>query len=469
MPSPPRATVRASQSSDFILRRILSNRVVQAIAIALFATSIHSIGFVYISLGDTIPAELLPISVLSEGDLDYDEFGQNPQNLPYFFAHRKGRVINFYPIVPGLLNVPAFWVGQKFGLDLHENRLWLTTWTCLGVTGASVGFTYLALSYFCAARSSALLLAMVYALGTVAWSVTSRCLWQHGPSLLFLTGAMVCLLSGRGPMARKPSLQKVVDALEMKRKSHWLPVAGLLLGLAVWNRPTNIVFAAPLAVYVLIHHTRQCIAFAVWALIPAGLMAGYSITYWGELSALGQGHRPGTSHGGHAVAGFSGPLWPGLIGNLFSPARGLFVFSPVLLLGLMYVPRSLRAKWSHPIMPFVLIGLIADVYLYSKWTVWWGGHSFAYRMLIETVPSMILLLAGAWETWIARRGWLQVIFWPLLAASMLCHFLGAHYYATSAWNYQPLNVDLHTERLWQLKDSELDRDFRAMLRDMEAR
>jgi len=456
---------------------LLLNRFVQALACMILSAIVYAVGLRYISLGDTIPAEYLPISILKEGDFDFDEFGWTPQNLPYFFVERKGRIIDFYPIVPGLLNVPAFAIGQWLGMDLLENRLWLSMWTCIAISSASVGLIYLALSWFCNDRRSAGVVTLVYALGTIVWSVTSRCLWQHGPSLLFLTGALACLMSGRAPIVRKsPRLTagssdnafNIAGGVSDTWIS-WVALSGLFLGMAVWNRPTNVLFAFPLAVYVTIYHRKAIPLFLLAAAIPAVCMTWYATEYWGEFWSLGQGHRPGMAHGGHAIAGFSGAFWPAMMGHLFSPARGIFIFSPVLSLGLLYLPRAVLPKRSHPILPFVVVGVMADLCLYSKWTVWWGGHSFSYRMIIETVPGLMLLLAGAWETIIARRWWLQALFWPMLGWSIFCHYLGAFYYPDTAWNYQPVNVDYATERLWNVKDSELMRDFHTMQRDMEER
>jgi hypothetical protein len=61
-------------------------------------------GMRYVGSGDTEPAELLPISLLTEGNLDFNEFVPGGGDLPYAYRRVGGRVVSSYPIMAGLLN-----------------------------------------------------------------------------------------------------------------------------------------------------------------------------------------------------------------------------------------------------------------------------------------------------------------------------------------------------------------------------
>src|SRR5205814_203854 len=65
----------------------------------------------------------------------------------------------------------------------------------------------------CSPRRTAVFLSVGFAFGTAVWSTNSRSLYQHGPSLLFLTMAIAALLT---------------------RRRSLVGLAGLLLGLAVY-------------------------------------------------------------------------------------------------------------------------------------------------------------------------------------------------------------------------------------------
>jgi len=230
-------------------------------------------------------------------------------------------------------------------------------------------------------------------------------------------------------------------------------LSGFFLGMAVFNRPTNISFALPAVVYVLWLYPRRLHGFLLAAAVPAMLMACYSWTYWGSIMALGQGHEIGGRHWIHET-NFRYPLLKGMAGVLLSPGRGLFVFSPVLIFA---VPPILYTLWAwtntHPVYRLLAIGAIANLILFSTWSVWWGGYSFGYRMLLEMLPAFALFLALAWERWIAPRKLYRVLFLLTVLVSFYFQFLGAWIYPTD-WNRR-VNIDLNPARNWQWRDSEL--------------
>src|SRR5712691_9843790 len=74
---------------------------------------------------DSIPARLLPFSLLREGNLDLDEFGfgsasqSQASSLPYFVVATRGHIMSFYPVVLPVvispLYLPAVWVLRAYG------------------------------------------------------------------------------------------------------------------------------------------------------------------------------------------------------------------------------------------------------------------------------------------------------------------------------------------------------------------
>ncbi len=377
------------------------------------------IGLRYLGSGDTEPAELLPISLLREGDLDFDEFVAG-DDLPYCYRRIGGRVVSAYPIMPGLLNVPIFFVGDVLGMDLYERRLTLSLVTASLIAALATLFLFSALTRICRSRWEALFLAYVFAFATCVWSVASRGMWQHGPSLLFIACALWALLS------------------EEERK---LPLAGLMLGLAVVNRPTNFLIAAPIALYLLLHRRRMRVASLLIAAAPLLAVSLYSAHYLQRPFALGQPYTRG---------GFTGNMLIGLAGLLVSPSRGLFVFSPILLFSVVGGVLAWRTG-SEPLFRYLSVAAVLLLLIYSHWGMWWGGVSFGYRLILEIVPVLMLLLALAWKEIVRRRLFLLAVFLVLLGFSLYVQYVGAFVYP-SEFND---NLDLETARLWDVRDSEL--------------
>src|SRR5947209_12559470 len=91
------------------------------VALLLFAGSLaiyRSCGNYFVT-GDNAPAELLPENLFKGQGFDFSDSVDALEPLPYWFAEHDGRVISFYPIVPGLLNVPIFAVARLRGVDLE--------------------------------------------------------------------------------------------------------------------------------------------------------------------------------------------------------------------------------------------------------------------------------------------------------------------------------------------------------------
>lgn len=394
-------------------------------ALVLFAISFATYlnGFHYAGSGDTQPAELLPVTLLTDGDLDFREFVQPGNPLPYWYQERAGRVVSIYPILPGFFNVPVFAAARLVGDDLFADRLRLSMISASLVSALSVLFLFLALDRLAARRSTSLLLATAYAFGTCVWSVTSRGMFQHGPSLL-LQSIAVWLLA-RGDRA----------------SAAW---SGLFLGLAVVNRPMNLLVAVPLAVVVAWRHRDGLPAFCALAAVPLALRSAYAWAYWGSAWSLAQADPfPNISN-------FHGNALAGLAGLLVSPSRGLFVYSPIFLFVGFAVAPALRLRRQQPIFAALLAGALTLLLVTSKWTIWWGGHSFGYRLLIEMLPALTILLAVAWENFVRERLAWKCAFLICLAWSIFLQAFGARAQPTG------FNQKLDGDRsvLWSLRESD---------------
>src|SRR5262249_13357800 len=156
------------------------------------------------------------------------------------------------------------------------------------------------------------------------------------------------------------------------------------------NRSTNILIVLPLAVVVALRMRRSALAFAAAGAVPVALRAVYTWIYWGSPFSLGQ-RSPFPE-----VANFRGNPYVGLAGLLISPSRGLLVFSPFFVFVVLAIAPAWVRRRDQPLPLALGIGALALLLVTAKWTIWWGGHSFGYRLLIEMLPALMVLLALAW-------------------------------------------------------------------------
>ena len=93
---------------------------------------------------------------------------------------------------------------------------------------------------------------------------------------------------------------------------------------------------------------------------------------------------------------------------------------------------------------------------FAKYFQWYGGWSYGYRMVLDTVPMLCILLIPSLK-FIAKNSFLKKLFIFLIIFSLLIQLLGVLSYDYS-WNLgadKGCNIDECTKRVWSLKDSQI--------------
>ena len=239
------------------------------------------------------------------------------------------------------------------------------------------------------------------ALGTGVWTTAADALWTHGPNVLWL-GLAVWALS---------------------RDRWWL--AGLALGLGVMTRP-HLAFAAAVIGIVITLSVRRLgplVQIAATSAIGVVGLVVWNRLVWGQWAVLIGGYDTQAANATSNVQ--SSPLlFDRLAGTLFSPGRGLLVYSPFLLLLL----PGLVAAWRVA-PPWVRACLLAGpAYLAVQLSVngFSGGDGFtSYRLAIEMLVLVTPMLALCWVQWTSCRLWRRAAFAVLAWAAVTQHAMGA--------------------------------------------
>ena len=277
-------------------------------------------------------------------------------------------------------------------------------------------------------RPAAALLTLIFAFGTTAWSVVSRTLWQHGPSMLMLTIALWLALSARDKPQR-------------------IQYVGLVIALAYVIRPTNSIAVVAFTAFVLLRYRRYFLRYLLWAAAVAIPFVWYS---WSVYHALLPVYY-------RAYTGLSFAIFPeALIGQLVSPARGLLIFSPVLVFSFAgIILKVKRRQWqAHDNL---LIGILTLHWiLISLWWNWWAGVSFGPRIWSDMLPYLIYFVVPALAAMSslrgARRAAVMTIGAMTIIFSLFVHYRGANAAEVMDWNAQPAPIDVYHERVWDWRD-----------------
>jgi len=385
---------------------------------------------------DTIPARLLPFSILREGNFDLNEFSwlHHPGEIPYFLRQSGGgKLMSKYPIAAPLLATPialpaVWWLNH---LHVHDDdvRFRLATVVVERIAAAmiaaiSVGLLYLALCRIAPSRS-ALMIALAYGLGTNTWATSSEALWQHGLAEMSLAGLCVFLL---GADTRTNAIG-----------------ASMFAALGVLARPTMAIFALLGSLFIGLQRPKRLPAFLALPVIGITGLVLYNLRSIGSV------------RGGYSNISFVAPSLMSLAGLLVSPNRGLFFYTPIALLAVPSLLwwRTQRAAW----ISYLAVGVLLYLLLYASFIGWWGGHTYGPRFLIDILPALALCAVPAAER-ATRLPVTRAVVVGLVMWSVGVQAIGA-YCDFNVWNHTPVSVDSQWLRVWDWNDLQIVRAVRG--------
>jgi hypothetical protein len=316
----------------------------------------------------------------------------------------EGRNYSRYGPVQSLVAIPPYLVGRALAGGDDAAR-WFATRFAATLLTALVTAWIGALLYALARRlgathGAALLTALLYGLGTQAWPRAKTFFADPLTTLLILAG-VYCWWRLDNPTG-------ATTAARTRELTGWAAGLGLLCGVSVGVKfgagiillPFGIAGAASLwRAWRAGGPTPRGLATiagaaALAVAVPLAAVGWYNWVRFGSLTETGYGGREvGAVQGGDWWAGFSGLM--------LSPGKSLFVFSPVVILGLL----SLWPFARRHLRPALLVGglIVLHIAFYSRVPQWDAGTSWGPRYLDFIVPLCLLPLPWG-LAWLAGRG-----------------------------------------------------------------
>lgn len=411
-----------------------------AAALGLFFFVVFNANGREIPSSDTQAAKFAAVRLVRYHTLTLDGLvGRIPQytERQAFQQDRNGRWRNGYPLPPVLEAAGTAAVLRGVGLlDLSAPLAAVTVAKVTASLLASLAavFAFLVARRFCTPLAAALV-AIGFGLGTGMWPTVSQTLWQHASAVWSATAA-VWLWTRR------------VDG---PRGVAQFAVLGALLGWTLSARLQLLPMIGVLAAAIMIRASRQeRIACVLALIVPIGIFAALNVRWFGHpLGALPQFEQASLVI--HRQWHTWQWPWPGIAGLLLGPSRGLIVFSPIVLVALAAraLPRDRSIlRWSAG-------AAAAQFLLYSSYSVWWGGHTYGPRYVLDLLPAL-LPAAAIGLSRLAQGGLpVRILASAALAWSLVTGATGAFYYPHDQWNTDPVSVDRAHERLWHVRDSQI--------------
>ena len=466
------------------------NRIIAAVlAVVVFAVDMASPSGM---TADPIRAVSVAVSLVHHHSLSLDRF----QPLPdpgFAITVVNGHTYPLFPWAVSLFAVP--WVvlddvAHKLGLT--EGSLAMVRsghdWGLQVVSMATVVAAATVVVYFIALRVLrlrpptrrrrwAVAVALTFALATPAWSTASRAMWQHGPSMLCIAVGLLCAL--RAQAGRRG----------------WMGM-GAAFAASYAMRPTDSIVIIVIAAWVVLAQRRHLLAVVAGAVPPLVVLVGVNLAVY---------HQPLSPYytGGQSFD-VSGTMAVALAGNLVSPARGLFVFCPLVVLSVAGVVVRWRAGELTSFWKALAVIPVLQWIVISAFKHWWGGDSYGPRFFTDLVPVFVVLALPAVEVlarWMSpardrvvvadgvgpeadgatgdgaddgvgadpagpRLRWRRALVALTIAAlvwSVAVEAQGAILRSAWCWNNVPTDVDAHPSRLWDWSDPQFARGIRTLV------
>jgi hypothetical protein len=356
-------------------------------------------------------------SIVEYGTLHISHY--DPIDLPsYAYVD-----ISFYggkyysALAPGMsfLAIPSFVIGRVF---LEPTNVWImqavVTVTSALFAALSVTLAYEMSVLLGAKKWAAVLSSLAYAFGTPLWNYAET-LFAHATSAFLIALGYYLIL-------------RVADS--QNTKLNWLIISGLILGFAGFVEYPNLLLLAPACLYLLdrLPKVRSPIYFGASAFV--GALPTFIYNYLSFESPMSFplryfiGYPFATSY-----RLFDNPLYAGLDGLLLSPFRGLFYYSPILLLslpGFAIIYQRQRCKAILLASSFLL-----PLIFYSSYQIWHGGLCYGPRYLVGIIFLLIPLLALTIDRYSKSKAFV-VVFSLFLGYSLLTSASAA---LTKFWIY----------------------------------
>jgi len=332
-----------------------------------------------LTAADNVPNTFLPYLILEKHTIYFDsivnvmkKFDGEENPLPYFLMNTPKGIISVYPTTSAFLILPFYVIPFAItnpNINYYENILRILVMGRLVasfITTLSVIIMYINFSTLSKRKYLNMLLTIFFAFGTGMYTISSRGLWMHTTSILLITIVINFLL------------QKSLD----KKK---LFILGILLGFLILIRLTNVTVVLPIAVYWFIQNYKTLkekvkeITPILLGMLPSFIVLLYTnYVFYGNILSNGYAERGDIQ--------WSTSYTESIPGLILSPARGLLFLTPLLIVSLVRIKRFSSLEklcWIITTIQILLIG---------KWWAWEGANAFGNRMLMETLPFLLIPL-----------------------------------------------------------------------------
>lgn len=382
-----------------------------AVALATFVLIKMAPTRIYVS-GDSQESLVTAQSILQNKTIRLDAYYLDDK--PNTVVEEKGHLYYYFPLGTSLLSLPFVGVQLLRGKDMlveADNFALQKTLAALALSLCIV-LIYWICRHFVDYKLS-WLFTIIFVFGSSIASTAGSALWSIDFALIFMLLAVLILVHE----ARSVSGRLAPYLL------------GCALFMAYLCRPSTLTMVLPIFAYVLWVKRAWLLRMAAPFVFLTAILMLFSQNEFGQL--LPSYYLASRLRDNDA-------FWTAVYGNLASPGRGLFIYSPFLiavLIGLFLVFKHIRRQ---PLFWLAAAWIILHLISISQFWHWWGGWGFGNRLMAETLPAWLLITLLVWP---AAQAGLSRPAYASLTAGFVALGVVAIYFNTGQGLFNPATVD----------------------------
>ncbi|RPD46161.1 hypothetical protein DNI29_14230 [Hymenobacter sediminis] len=227
-------------------------------------------------------------------------------------------------------------------------------------------------------------------------------------------------------------------------RRRWAIILGLMMGMAVLTRPTEILYAlVPIGwglavqggLLPWVQWVKSRFGQVVLAMVVAAAIVVWQPVFWHSVS----GHWWVDTYAGE---GFDFGH-PHILEGIFSFKKGWLLYTPVAgiaLLGLLVLPSRLRGVGGAALLTLPVL-----LYITFSWREWWYGGSFGARPLISVYPLLAFGLAALLAQSAKWRNPSQITLRVVLGLCILLNLWQTYQYNAGVLHWDSMTA----ERYWR--------------------
>jgi len=339
--------------------------------------------------------------------------------------------VNRYPIGPALFAIP-FVVADNALFKTSESPFQRAQMLAVFVAAvsAAIAVALMFLVARCLTPEPWLIWSttLIYAFASPHFGTHHSELWSNNVLQVFVLVALIALAYRDGELS-------------------WL--GAIPLALAYVTRPDSALFIGACSTMVVVFSKRRLLFVALMVLAAA------CFVLWSRM-VFGANLPPYYTF---LQATRFAPYREALVGVLFSPSRGLFVFSPILVL-CVHGAGLVLARWRRAERVYLLAAVVVAGYWVLLGAVpwWWGGFSVGPRLFAPVLPLIMILMIPSIRAVVDMSGAMKTAAVAFVTVALAWSVFVEVRLGVSAgpyeWNYNP-NIDTHREQLWNWSDLQI--------------